>query len=55
MFKLFKKVRKVTAKKWTLLNLDTQEIEIVICDSVKAAVAMGYYDVLAVEEIEIEE
>ena len=56
MFKLFtKKIRKVTTKKWTLLNLDTQEVEIVIADSVCGAVTMGYFDVLDVEEVEIEE
>ena len=51
---MFKKTKKIITKKWTLLNLDTLETEIVIGDSVMGAVVMGYYDVLAVEDIEIE-
>ncbi len=55
MFKLFRKTKKtITTKKWTLLNLDTLETEIVIGDSVMGSVVMGYYDILAVEDIEIE-
>jgi len=50
--KFFKETKKVSLKKYTLLNLLTDEIEVVITTSVKTAVGMGFYDVLKVEEVE---